>query len=432
MLSMSCRAKTSCTYLISRLLAIGLASIMALQTRQSRGRAEEPAESWHVQGRVVDEQGAPVDDFVAATFWSANGKLWDEAGEYIKVDSDAELTKLWKEEGVLAASPRFTAERLGDGRFTLAVEQKERTAVFVTDAQQRKGGVVRVERDQADQPIAVTLAPLVRVTGKVYCPEARKTPGWTMAYVHAAGSRKHGLIFTQCASFQARFSFLLPPGTYDFDVYSNQPDAHMPKPIERKTRDAPDDMPRWLAGIRVAVPPGRAELDLGTLDVVPDDSETLDRWADYYGKHPPELSITDARGIAKDVKWADLRGRWVLLEFWGPGCEPCIKQSLPKLVKLFDEHAQDRDRFLILAICHNWASEMTTMEQFDALAAPIVAEQWGGRALPFPVLIDGDGKTYDDYGVGSIPRTLLVDPDGNLVRGGNEDVLVEKLKAPRP
>ena len=61
-------------------------------------------------------------------------------------------------------------------------------------------------------------------------------------------------------------------------------------------------------------------------------------------------------------------------------------------------------------------------------------KQWdeAGKQLPFPVLIDGEGKTSSIYGIHSWPTVLLIDPEGHLVKGGGETTLAEKLKAKNP
>ena len=390
-------------------------------------RADTPDESWEIRGCVVDEQGQPVEDFVAATFWSSNGK-WNEQDQK-RAAEGGDLSLVWKEEGVVAPLPQFLATRLKNGDFTAKISSGPRVSIFATDSAQRRGGVISVERATADKPVRVTLLPLVRVTGKIYCHEAKKIPEWTNVVVHPTRDMENFLHFTYCGSLKGEFSFLLPPGKYDLGVYSEGPNAHMPKPHERKISDAPPDMPKRLAGIRVEVPPRIATLDLGELDVIPDDSDTLDYIARFYGKSPPALAITDARGVPKDVKLADLRGKWVLLDFWGLSCPPCIKESIPRLTTFYELHAADRDRFEILAIC---VGDDKTMEEFDVHAAPIIDKLWSGKPLPFPVLLDDDQKTFGNYHITSVPATRLIDPDGNLVKGGDEQMLAEMLKAPKP
>jgi thiol-disulfide isomerase/thioredoxin len=224
----------------------------------------------------------------------------------------------------------------------------------------------------------------------------------------------------------------LPPGKYDLAVYSSSPSARMPRPQEREEKDAPDDMPPYLGGIRIDVP-SQGALDLGVLNVLlPKDKDGIARdVSQFYGQAPPELEITDAVGVKKTAKLADYRGKWVLLDFWAVWCGPCIHHSLPELTKFYDEHAADRDRFEILSICNTAQEKARTAEEYAALAAPIVEKVWAGKPLPFPVLIDGDGNTSATYGIRSWPTVLLIDPDGNLVKNGDLVMLEDKLSEPK-
>jgi len=144
---------------------------------------ETAEESWQVHGRVVDEQGQPVKDFVAATYWSSNGKQWDKHGERIKVIGHKDLDKFWKDEGVLAALPDHRVKQVEGGEFVATMEDRPRVSIFVTDLKQERGGYVSVEKTAADKPVTVTLLPLVRVTGKIYCLQAGRTSDWTVAIV---------------------------------------------------------------------------------------------------------------------------------------------------------------------------------------------------------------------------------------------------------
>ena len=134
--------------------------------------ADEPDEPWQIHGQVVDEQGMPVKDFVAARYWSSNGMYWNEVGERFQVTCHADAGKVWKEEGVLAAHPEFIARRLRDGRFRLAIDGLPSVSVFAVDKHHERGGLVSVDRSVANKPVTITIVPLVRVTGLRFWPSA--------------------------------------------------------------------------------------------------------------------------------------------------------------------------------------------------------------------------------------------------------------------
>ena len=251
---------------------------------------------WEIHGRVVDEHGKPVEDFEVAGYWSSNGKQWNDAGEMFKVENDADLAKFWKEEGVLAARPQNSAKRLPGGQFTnLRIDGRSRLSVVAIDAARQLGGIVVAERSASSKPVTITLLPLVRVTGKIYCPEIKGTPGWTVATVHPAGDRENCLHFTHCGSLKGEVSFLLPPGKYDLAVKSESPEAGMPQLSMLTEKDATSDLLLY-GGVRIEVPRGKGTLDLGVLnvDLRKNKDGVAGDYSRFYGKEPPALAITDA------------------------------------------------------------------------------------------------------------------------------------------
>ena len=99
---------------------------------------------------------------------------------------------------------------------------------------------------------------------------------------------------------------------------------------------------------------------------------------------------------------------------------------MPELIAFYEDHAADRDKFEILAI-HDDA--VKSFGDLDKKLARIKKENWQGKDLPFPILLDGKKKTHTLYGIRSWPTGLLIDPEGRLVDEAHIGMLEEKLPA---
>lgn len=115
----------------------------------------------------------------------------------------------------------------------------------------------------------------------------------------------------------------------------------------------------------------------------------------------PEFTLQDRAG--QPVSLADLRGKFVVLNFWATWCEPCIREW-PQLDRLA-ERLEHRDDVVIVAV---------SVDQDQTLVAPFLArmglEQTGVR-----VLWDPTGKLHTAYGSEKLPDTYFVDAAGQLV-----------------
>ena len=116
------------------------------------------------------------------------------------------------------------------------------------------------------------------------------------------------------------------------------------------------------------------------------------------GQVAPDIVLPDPSG--KTTKLSDLRGKYVLIDFWAAWCKPC-RQENPNVVRLFTQYnskgfevfgvSLDRSREdWIKAIADdrlNW-TQVSDLQYFNSAAAELYQIQ----AIPATYLIDPDGK----------------------------------------
>ncbi len=100
------------------------------------------------------------------------------------------------------------------------------------------------------------------------------------------------------------------------------------------------------------------------------------------------------------IKISDLKGKWVVINYWATWCPPCLKE-LPELVSFHDAR-KDKDAFVI-GINYEQIDQ-TTLKEFvesQMIDYPIVPEQPTRRGMtPFGP-------------IRGLPTTVVLDPNGN-------------------
>jgi len=156
-----------------------------------------------------------------------------------------------------------------------------------------------------------------------------------------------------------------------------------------------------------ALQPGEV-LDIGSIELIAVSGHKV------LGRPAPELAVGEwVKG--EPVTLAELKGKVVLLDFWGLWCGPCRK-AMPKLVELHEKYA--RDGLVVIAMHDASLSGASLLDENQQsldlsgipfrVATDAAPEGIGGADLR------GKGKTIDAYGVKSFPTLLLIDQEGKI------------------
>lgn len=122
------------------------------------------------------------------------------------------------------------------------------------------------------------------------------------------------------------------------------------------------------------------------------------------GQPAPPISLESWLNVAKDESPSleSLKGKTILLEFWGTWCHPCVL-AMPIIQKLHDRY---KDRGLcVLAISY----------EADDVMQPFLTK----HAYTMTVGSDPTKKVVNAYAIKGWPTSILIDKEGKIAQIGN-------------
>ncbi|WP_302575701.1 redoxin domain-containing protein [uncultured Duncaniella sp.] len=149
------------------------------------------------------------------------------------------------------------------------------------------------------------------------------------------------------------------------------------------------------------------------------------------GMPAPELKGYDPLR-EQEVKLSDLKGKYVLIDFWATWCKGCVME-LPHIKELYDKYHDKGLEVVALSKDYN----INTWKEY--ISAHDMAPYY--NILTYSdTTVDDKGNIVNDelenrqcrlYNIKFIPRTFLVDPEGNLMahpsRGEETEALLKEI-----
>jgi thiol-disulfide isomerase/thioredoxin len=117
------------------------------------------------------------------------------------------------------------------------------------------------------------------------------------------------------------------------------------------------------------------------------------------------------------IQLSDLKGKYVLLQFWGSWCGPCRREN-PHLVELYSRYHQAGFEIVSIGVEENqkaWESAIARDQM-----------RWKYHSTELKMF---DGKLPKLFNIKSIPTTFLINPDGIITGVGLDPGQIDKQLA---
>ncbi len=129
-----------------------------------------------------------------------------------------------------------------------------------------------------------------------------------------------------------------------------------------------------------------------------DSSATREADSPLLGKPAPEVI---GRGLdGETIRLSQLRGQYVLLNFFATWCVPCIREH-DDLIRFQNLHAEANDATVLAVVFDDDADD--------------VRRFFAERGGDWPVIADDRGKVSLDFGVRGPPTSVLIDRNGVVI-----------------
>jgi peroxiredoxin len=116
------------------------------------------------------------------------------------------------------------------------------------------------------------------------------------------------------------------------------------------------------------------------------------------GDEAPDFKLKKLNG--EEVQLSQLRGKAVMINFWGTWCEPC-RTEMPAMQKAYEKYKDKGFEILAVNVAETEIAVSNFVEDYK---------------LTFPILMDSQKETVRQYKISPLPSSIFVDPQGKITQ----------------
>ena len=268
-------------------------------------------------------------------------------------------------------------------------------------------GFIDLNSDDLGKNMELKLSPACKISIKLTSADL-KNLGREVNWTNIQFSQNNKNILST-ATTSGNFEFFLPAGEYNLYIGG----AQLYSKFEQ-----------------IKIQAGQKELNLNY------DLEA-ERIVHLFGKQSPEIQKMKGWLYSKPLTLKELRGKVVLIDFWGTWCGPCVAE-IPNMIKLYDTY---HDKGLVIIGIHD--DSLNSIKDLEKKIDELSKNNWDNKKIPFPIALDGGGNQNIEgnsrsakgintaaYGIQKWPTIIIIDKQGKLIKEYNrkgDTEIIEKL-----
>ena len=119
------------------------------------------------------------------------------------------------------------------------------------------------------------------------------------------------------------------------------------------------------------------------------------------GQKAPDVKVAELMGNGRK-RISDFKGKVLLIDAWATWCGPC-RETMPVIQKFYNEYGPKG--LEVMAV--------------SGETAPVVSRFLKETNYTYPMYLDTDNSFQEAFQINQLPKSFVIDRDGNIVYSGH-------------